>query len=60
MFNYNFLRTERRNGQHEPPNKEDWIFRVNGKVMVSKDMQLQLLLAKVEPILTHDPNQLKS
>jgi hypothetical protein len=27
--------------------------------MVSKDMQLQLLLAKVEPILTHDPNQLK-
>jgi hypothetical protein len=40
-------------------NEDDGIFHIKGKVTVSKDVQLQMLLSKLEPLLGGDPEQLK-
>jgi hypothetical protein len=40
-------------------NEDDGIFHIPGKVTVSKDVQLQMLLSKLEPLLGADPEQLK-
>jgi hypothetical protein len=38
---------------------DDGIFHITGKVTVSKDVQLQMVLSKLEPLLAEDPDQLK-
>jgi hypothetical protein len=40
-------------------NEDDGIFHIQGKVTVSKDVQLQMLLSKLEPLLGEVPEQLK-
>jgi hypothetical protein len=40
-------------------NEQDGIFHVTGKVAVSKDMQLETLLDKLEPFLAENPDNLK-
>jgi hypothetical protein len=40
-------------------NADDGIFHITGKVTVSKDVQLQMVLTKLEPLLMEDPEQLK-
>jgi hypothetical protein len=39
--------------------EDEGIFHIKGKVTVSKDVQLQMLLSKLEPLLGEDPEQLK-
>jgi hypothetical protein len=39
--------------------EDDGIFHITGKVTVSKDVQLQMVLTKLEPLLMEDPDQLK-
>jgi hypothetical protein len=38
---------------------DDGIYHITGKVTVSKDVQLQMVLSKLEPLLAEDPDQLK-
>jgi hypothetical protein len=40
--------------------EQDGIFHVTGKVTVSKDVQLETLLDKLEPLLSGYPDNLKS
>jgi hypothetical protein len=56
---YFILNEVTRNMELPTRNDDDGIFHIPGKVTVSKDVQLQMLLSKLEPLLGADPEQLK-
>jgi hypothetical protein len=53
------LNTETGSMELPSRNEQDGIFHVTGKVTVSKDMQLESLLDKLEPLLAENPDNLK-
>ena len=53
------LNTETGSMELPSRNEQDGIFHVTGKVTVSKDMQLDALLNKLEPLLAENPDNLK-
>jgi hypothetical protein len=53
------LNTETGSMELPSRNEQDGIFHVTGKVTVSKDMQLEALLDKLEPLLAENPDNLK-
>jgi hypothetical protein len=56
-----FFMLNTKTGSMELPsrNEQDGIFHVTGKVTVSKDLQLEALLDKLEPLLAENPENLK-
>jgi hypothetical protein len=56
---YFMLNTETDSMELRTRNEQDGIFHVTGKVTVSKDMQMEALLEKLEPLLAEYPENLK-